>query len=400
MPRPNVAGPMTDPLAAFMAHRQGGMRPVPLVSTAVEVEIEGGLAVVSTRRVFRNAEAQSIEAVLTFPVPVHATLFALEARIEKRLLVATAQRRDAARETYENAVADGRTAILHEEVLRGVHMLSVAPLGPDAEVEVTARWVATLAFIGGTGQLRIPMTVGDVYGSSGLPESDDLLHGGETGWAELTVRSPDGAVELLGGTLAGGRGRVPLDAPVDLLVRDPQPRSLRGVSADGGARSGGDPLGKRLEAIAAPRDIRPDAPRHRRRVEPLKGGAPELLLRRMRDRRRPCRRAHDGRPPGQMPDARVFGRDRVVGIEEGLDVLSHAGIARIDSGRERGAQLGCIGLGPVRVHPRCARAFQGHSRSLRSFRRNGSTHPKADLRVKAPRASGRPRPRARRSRRE
>lgn len=34
-----------------------------------------------------------------------------------------------------------------------------------------------------------------------------------------------------------------------------------------------DPLGKRLEAVAAPRDIRPDASRHLRRVEPLKAGS-------------------------------------------------------------------------------------------------------------------------------
>ena len=80
---------MTDPLHAFMCggHVQGTDAPVPLISTKFDVRIEAGLAVVETRRVFRNAEASSIEATFTFPVPVHAVLFALTARIGERTSV-------------------------------------------------------------------------------------------------------------------------------------------------------------------------------------------------------------------------------------------------------------------------------------------------------------------------
>jgi len=43
-----------------------------------------------TERTFRNSEKQSIEATMTFPVPVDATLCALSARIEGRTLNAIA----------------------------------------------------------------------------------------------------------------------------------------------------------------------------------------------------------------------------------------------------------------------------------------------------------------------
>ena len=228
MPTPTV----TDPLATFMAAKLGDRRPIPLVATAVDVEIRRGIAVVSTRRTFRNAESGSIEAVLTFPVPVLATLFALEVRIDERLLIAKAQRRTEARATYETAIDDGLTAVLHEEVLRGVHMLSVGQLAPGVEVEVTTRWVATLAYIGARGQIRIPMTAGEIYGTSPLPESDDFFIGGDAGQADLIVRS-DGPVELIGGKLVDGRGQVPLNAPIDLVVPQAYPGALRGVSADG-----------------------------------------------------------------------------------------------------------------------------------------------------------------------
>src|SRR6516164_5171684 len=97
--------PMTDPLRAFIAGASTGTgRPIPLVSTSYDVDIGGGLATVVTKRVFRNDEAESIEATITFPVPVHAVLFDLEARIDGRVVKARAQRRVQAREAYEDAI--------------------------------------------------------------------------------------------------------------------------------------------------------------------------------------------------------------------------------------------------------------------------------------------------------
>ncbi|MDP1965441.1 MAG: VIT domain-containing protein, partial [Reyranella sp.] len=86
---------LRDPLAAFMAGAfvAETRRPVPLVSTAFAVSIDAGLAVVETTRRFHNVEDESIEATITFPVPVHAVLFSLKARIGERLLTARAESR-------------------------------------------------------------------------------------------------------------------------------------------------------------------------------------------------------------------------------------------------------------------------------------------------------------------
>src|ERR1700726_1864788 len=156
----------TDPLRAFIAGAfvAGTPRPVPLVATTFDVIIDGGLAVVSTTRIFRNAEPDSIEATITFPVPVHATLFALRARIGERVLDARARRREAARQDYENAIERGKTAVLHEEALRGVHVLSVGHVAPNTEIEVQSTFAATLTHLDGRATLRIPLTVGDIYG--------------------------------------------------------------------------------------------------------------------------------------------------------------------------------------------------------------------------------------------
>jgi len=225
----------TDPLAAWVAGAAiaATKRRIPLIATRIDVNVAGGLAEVATHRTFRNDEGESIEATLTFPVPVHATLFALEARIAGRLLTAQAQARKQARETYESALDRGKAAVLHEEVLRGVHMLSVGHIPPGAEVEVTARWAMTLTQAEGKSRLRIPLTVGDVYGRSGLQDSDELVQGGAAASAELTVTCRDGAATLIGGRLEEGRATVPLDAPIDLEITGWTSQALSGRAADG-----------------------------------------------------------------------------------------------------------------------------------------------------------------------
>lgn len=235
-PSPAVPPNVTiDPLAALLVGAMGKTRgqALPLIATAFDVTIESGLAAVETRRVFRNDETSSIEATITFPLPVHATLYALEARLDGRVLTARAQRRKQARLTYEDALERGKAAILHEEVLRGVHMLSVGQIAPGATIEVVTRWAATLAYVQSRGQLRIPLTVGDIYGHSGLPDSDELTCGAPVAQAELVVRCRNGAVSLTGGTLQEGHASVPTDRPIDLLVIQETSHALRGRAADG-----------------------------------------------------------------------------------------------------------------------------------------------------------------------
>jgi hypothetical protein len=135
----NVERSLTDPLGSFIRTAAKGMIPVPLVSTEFDVTIEAGLAVVVTRRVFRNEEQGSIEATLTFPVPVHATFFDLQANGDGHRIHAHARRREHARSTYEEAIDEGKLAILHEELLRGLHMVSVGHLRSAAEIEIISR---------------------------------------------------------------------------------------------------------------------------------------------------------------------------------------------------------------------------------------------------------------------
>lgn len=225
---------MLDPLAVFLRNTfdERGLTPIPLVSTDHDVVIAAGLAVVTTHRLFKNVEAQNIEAVLTFPLPVLATLFELTAEVDGRKLQAKAQARAEARRTYEDAIDRGKSAVLHEELLRGVHMISVANIQSGGEVKVTTKWALPLSVMGDRATLRIPQTVGDIYGRSSLAEADDILSGGTRQPVLLSVRAA-GNVEVIGADLVGGHARLVNSKPIDIVADIWAPKPIVGNTASG-----------------------------------------------------------------------------------------------------------------------------------------------------------------------
>ena len=236
-----AAPKMIDPIAALVnrARDDAGAHPASLVAMDIGITLSGGLAVVETKRTFRNDEAGAIEALLSLPVPVHAAFFGLKAKIDDRILSGIAQAREEARETYEDAVSEGKTAVLHEELLRGVHALSVGNLAPGGMIEVTTCWADTLRKVETScGRLRIPMTVGDVYGISDLPETDELTHGEGLKSTSLRIRHDAGRVRLASGALRASRdgalvGEAPANAPIDIEFEGWKPGVLTSKAWDG-----------------------------------------------------------------------------------------------------------------------------------------------------------------------
>lgn len=229
---------MLDPLAVFLRNTfdERGLTPIPLISTDHEVVIASGLAVITTHRLFKNVEPKNIEAVLTFPLPVLATLFELTAEVEGRKLRASAKPRAEARRTYEDAIDRGKSAVLHEELLRGIHMISVANIQSGGEVKVTTKWAVPLAVIGGRAHLRIPQTVGDIYGRSSLTEADALVTGGARQPVLLSVRS-SGNVEVIGADLVAGHAKLTNSRPIDITADLWEPKPIVGNTASGHALS-------------------------------------------------------------------------------------------------------------------------------------------------------------------
>ena len=231
--------PKFDPLAQFKEGAKsvggGAARPIPLTKTEINVAISGVFATVKTARVFKNTEAASIEATLTFPVPIDAVAHSLKVTLQGRVLAGVAQPKAQARATYEQAVDTGATAVLHEEALKGIHVLSVAHVGPGDEVCVEMSWSKPLSLVGAEPSLKIPTTVAEIYGRLPLSPADELItHDRHVFEADLTIATDSGVARLLGyGGLEARSLRVPLDRPIEIVVAGARNRVLNGRSADG-----------------------------------------------------------------------------------------------------------------------------------------------------------------------
>ena len=226
-----------DPFADLV-HSDSTANDAPLVKLDFHVTIRGGLAFVKAVRTYINKTDGPIEAVMSLPVSIHAAFFGLSAVIDGKSYDAQAKPKQEALETYEEAIDEGQAAVLHEELLPGIHSLSVGNLGSGKTVTVTTRWAELLRFHDSTGQLRIPLTVGDVYGISPLEDVDALTTGGPTPEATLSIQYDAASVELAGGSLYHEEGdlyfaKIPGNAPIELRATGVATTELTGIGGDG-----------------------------------------------------------------------------------------------------------------------------------------------------------------------
>ncbi len=212
----------------------GEKHPVPLVDTKVDIEIHGGLALVSTTRHFKNVENVAIEACMTFPVAIDSVVTDLQVETDGRVMTGKASPKVAARKTYEDAIDAGKAAYLHEELFPGIHMVSVGNLGPGKEVMVKTMTVSPVTNISDDAvQVRIPMTIGQIYGASPMSDSDDMVTGGKTQKIRVSCRTLDDQKAYIGENSLEEPIEVENNRAITVSVRNWSPSLVVGRMHDG-----------------------------------------------------------------------------------------------------------------------------------------------------------------------
>ena len=149
----------------------GGVRILPLKHTEVRAEISGFVAEVSVTQVFGNSATGPIEAVYVFPLPENAAVNDLTLSIGDRLIKGQIKKREEARQVYEAARAQGKTAALLDQERPNIFTQSVANIQPGHEIKVTLRYLQDLAYDHGEYKFVFPMTVGPRYIPGGLADA-------------------------------------------------------------------------------------------------------------------------------------------------------------------------------------------------------------------------------------
>jgi len=120
----------------FVQRPGGGVAPLPLLQTAVDLKVTGMVARTRLVQRFANPSDVWVEGVYLFPLPEMAAVDHLDMRIGERVIEGQIRERAQARRSYEKARKEGRKASLVEQERPNLFTASVANIGPGERVEV------------------------------------------------------------------------------------------------------------------------------------------------------------------------------------------------------------------------------------------------------------------------
>jgi Ca-activated chloride channel family protein len=135
----------------------------PLKHTYVKAEISGFLARVKVTQEFENNFNQPIEAVYKFPLPNNSAVDDMTMKIGERVIRAKIMKREEAKEVYETAKIDGKTASLLDQERPNIFTQQIANILPNEKIIIEISYVETLKYEDGEYEFVFPMTVGERY---------------------------------------------------------------------------------------------------------------------------------------------------------------------------------------------------------------------------------------------
>lgn len=148
----------------------------PLARSALQVTITDLVAEYELRHVFRNDTANAIEAVYSFPVPLDSAFMGMNATLAGEQLVAQVLPKQKASRNYDDAIAEGDSAVLLERLEPGMLCVNLGNLKPSEDGEIVLRFAAPLSTADGTARFSLPLVHRPRYGRSKLDELDEPRH--------------------------------------------------------------------------------------------------------------------------------------------------------------------------------------------------------------------------------
>ena len=136
---------------------------LPLKSTHADVNIAGVIADVKVSQVYKNEGKNAIEAIYVFPASTRAAVYAMKMTIGERVIVAKIRKRDEARQEYEQAKQQGRSASLLEQQRPNVFQMNVANIMPGDEIKVEMSYTELLVPTDKEYEFVYPTVVGPRY---------------------------------------------------------------------------------------------------------------------------------------------------------------------------------------------------------------------------------------------
>lgn len=150
-------------------------RALPLLGTVIAAEAEGGVARVTLEQRFRNPYAEPLAVTYSLPLPADGAVSGFTFTVGARRIKGEIDRKRAARERYEQALSEGKSAALLEQDRSSLFTQEIGNIPPGAEVIVEIAIDQRLRWIDeGSWEWRFPTVVAPRYlGEPGrVPDAD------------------------------------------------------------------------------------------------------------------------------------------------------------------------------------------------------------------------------------
>ncbi len=136
---------------------------LPLKATSAAVSISGVIADVKVTQVYKNEGKHALEAIYIFPASTRAAVYAMKMTIGERVINAKIKKRDEARQEYEQAKQQGKSASLLEQQRPNVFQMNVANIMPGDEIKVEMSYTELLVPTDKVYEFSYPTVVGPRY---------------------------------------------------------------------------------------------------------------------------------------------------------------------------------------------------------------------------------------------
>src|SRR5215208_8223331 len=138
---------------------------LPLKDTQVDIAVSGVIADVKVVQTYRNEGSRPIHASYVFPASTRAAVYAMRMRIGDQIVVAKIKEREAAKQEFDRAKEEGKSASLLEQDRPNVFSMSLANIMPNDQVEIELRYTELLVPTDGLYEVVYPTVVGPRYSS-------------------------------------------------------------------------------------------------------------------------------------------------------------------------------------------------------------------------------------------
>ncbi|MET0384477.1 MAG: VIT domain-containing protein [Polyangiales bacterium] len=165
---------------------KGKPTPIPLRAVELVGELSACQLHITHKQRYENLETKPLEAIYVCPVPSDASVTGFRMTCAERLVQSQLMEREAAFETYHDAVQVGDGAALLEQERPNVFTVSVGNLMPGETVTIEVEYIQRLRADEGALRLMLPTLVAPRY-MPGTVQGDRTAHGRE----DPTTEVPD-----------------------------------------------------------------------------------------------------------------------------------------------------------------------------------------------------------------